>query len=133
MAVVGMICFGVGWLLCLTGVGALLGIPAVVIGGAMILFCPIIGPIYGARQARRAAAATVMGPCPYCAAQITATPYDSAATEYAFVCPLYTQRVIYRRGRFLTIAASTTTLSPADGSAPSAGPATPKQAFPGAR
>lgn len=92
---IGSLILVVGLVLSLTGIGALIGIPMVLGGLAVML---IGGPIAFAIH-RRDEGAKWWGPCPYCGLELW-------ATGVGFDCPACAQRIVNRGGWFMTVAAS---------------------------
>ena len=76
----------IGAILSLTGIGAIIGIPMLIIGFVGIFIGPIIGGLGGALGAKRNTKMTVIGPCPYCQAELT-------AWGLGFDCPVCGQRI----------------------------------------
>jgi hypothetical protein len=74
----------VGFLLCLTGVGMILGIPIILAGFVM----PFIGPFLGARALK--------GACPYCRSVVL-------SASRGFNCPVCKRRIVVRGTRFMRI------------------------------
>lgn len=77
----------VGTLLCLTGLGALLGIPMIVAG----ILAPLIGPMIGMR--------THSGHCPYCGAALSNIESTHGAT-----CPVCNRAVAVKHGMIVRAA-----------------------------
>jgi hypothetical protein len=76
-----------GALLCLTGIGAIIGVPMIVIG----LFGPIVGPLMGLTS--------MTGPCPWCGTQALSPP----GTRLGFDCPACKRRIVLQGTRFVGI------------------------------
>jgi predicted RNA-binding Zn-ribbon protein involved in translation (DUF1610 family) len=74
-----------GSLLCLTGLGAILGIPLIV--GAVI--APLVGPVVGLNA--------VKGKCPWCGA-----PVSCIHSAQSFDCDACHQRIAIRNEKFVT-------------------------------
>jgi len=91
----GVVLCLIGGLLCLTGIGAIIGIPLVIAGGVCLLGWPLAG-VVGAWMGRREESVRVMGACPYCHASLT-------AWGQGFDCPICGQRIIHRGGMFMTL------------------------------
>lgn len=77
----------VGTLLCLTGLGAILGIPMILTG----ILAPLIGPLIGMRAHA--------GHCPYCGASLSNLESTHEAT-----CPVCNRVVAVKRGMFVKAA-----------------------------
>ena len=82
---VGACLIVVGFLLCLTGVGMILGIP-IILAGFVMLF---IGPFLGARALK--------GACPYCRSVVL-------SASRGFNCPVCKRRIVVRGAKFMRIA-----------------------------
>jgi len=76
----------VGVMLCLTGLGAILGIP-MIIGG---ILAPLAGPLIGFGAER--------GTCPSCGA-----PVSSVASSQTFACDACHQRIAIRNHSFVAV------------------------------
>jgi len=76
----------VGTLLCLTGLGAILGIPLII--GA--IFAPLLGPMIGL--------GAMKGKCPWCAA-----PVSSVKSEQSFDCHSCNKRIAVRNWKFIRV------------------------------
>jgi len=77
-----------GALLCLTGLGAFLGVPMILVG----FFAPLLGPMVGI--------GTLRGKCPWCA-----TPVNSViAGEKEFGCIACSKRIAVRHREFVKAA-----------------------------
>ena len=76
----------VGTMLCLTGLGALLGVP-MIIGGAM---APLLGPMIGLKSLK--------GKCPWCGGEVT-----SVRSSQSFVCDACKHRIAFRFGKFVKV------------------------------
>ena len=74
----------VGTLLCLTGLGAILGVPLIL---AAIL-APILGPMVGLGALR--------GKCPWCGA-----PVNAISSKQSFDCAACNQRIVIRQRKFV--------------------------------
>lgn len=74
----------VGTMLCLTGLGAILGVP-MILGGAM---APLLGPMIGLGSLR--------GKCPWCG-----EPVSSVNSRQSFECDACKQRIAFRLGKFV--------------------------------
>jgi uncharacterized Zn finger protein (UPF0148 family) len=72
----------VGTLLCLTGLGAILGVPMIVAG----ILAPLVGPLIGMRSHQTH--------CPYCGTSLSNLESSRPAT-----CPVCNQKVTMNRGR----------------------------------
>lgn len=77
----------VGTMLCLTGLGAIAGIPMILAA----VFAPLLGPMLGLGAMR--------GKCPSCAASVS-----SVANAKDFDCPECGQRIAIRHREFVTAA-----------------------------
>ena len=77
----------VGVMLCLTGLGAFVGIP-MIIGG---IVAPLVGPLIGFDSIR--------GKCPWCGA-----PASSVSSAQSFDCDACHQRIAIRDHKFVTVA-----------------------------
>ncbi len=77
----------VGTLLCLTGLGALLGIPMIAAG----ILAPLLGPMIGMR--------THKGLCPYCGAALSNIESSHGAT-----CPVCNRAIAVRHGMIVRAA-----------------------------
>ena len=77
----------VGVLLCLTGLGAILGIPMII--GAIL--SPLAGPVVGFNAVR--------GKCPWCGAKVSCVH-----TGQSFDCDACHQRIALRHEKFVTAA-----------------------------
>ena len=75
-----------GGLLCLTGIGAIIGIPMILAG----LLAPFLGPVIGLTNIR--------GKCPYCEISVKALSRDVGVT-----CPACKKRIVIRQRRFYKI------------------------------
>jgi DNA-directed RNA polymerase subunit RPC12/RpoP len=75
-----------GGLLCLTGIGAIIGIP-MILGG---LLAPFLGPVLGLTN--------IKGKCPYCETNVTAQSRALGVT-----CPACKKRIVIREKRFYGI------------------------------
>ena len=73
-----------GTLLCLTGLGAILGVPMIV--GA--IFAPLLGPMIGL--------GALKGNCPWCAGRL-----GVLSSKQSFDCSHCKQRVLIRKGKFV--------------------------------
>jgi DNA-directed RNA polymerase subunit RPC12/RpoP len=73
----------VGTLLCLTGLGAILGIP-MILGGAL---APLLGPLIGLGELK--------GKCPWCGA-----PVSSILNIPGFNCRACNNRIVLRKRKF---------------------------------
>jgi DNA-directed RNA polymerase subunit RPC12/RpoP len=78
--------FTAGLLLTLTGIGALVGIPLILIS----LFLPFVGALGGLAQ--------IVGPCPHCS-----TPIHAARFSPGVDCPGCKRRVLIRDRQFVAI------------------------------
>jgi DNA-directed RNA polymerase subunit RPC12/RpoP len=78
----------VGALLCLTGLGAFLGIPMIIAG----FFAPLAGPFFGS--------GSIGGKCPWCGAHVSSLKHS-----HEFVCHACSQRVIVKENHDLVRAA----------------------------
>jgi len=76
----------VGVLLCLTGIGALLGIPLIIAGHLALVIMPFAG-----KSAR-------VGACPYCGHQVT-----MATTSSGVTCRACRRRVVMHHHRFFRV------------------------------
>jgi len=72
-----------GTLLCLTGLGAFLGIPLILAA----VFAPVLGPLVGLGALR--------GKCPWCGA-----PVSAISSKQSFDCSACSQRIVIRKGKF---------------------------------
>ena len=77
----------VGTMLCLTGLGAILGIP-MIIGG---VFAPLLGPLIGF--------GSIKGKCPWCG-----SPVSSIRSAQSFDCEACNQRIAVKIGKFVKVA-----------------------------
>lgn len=77
----------VGTMLCLTGLGALLGIP-MIIGG---ILAPLMGPVIGFSAPK--------GKCPWCG-----SPVSSLRSGQSFDCEACHQRIAFKDERFVAAA-----------------------------
>jgi DNA-directed RNA polymerase subunit RPC12/RpoP len=75
-----------GGLLCLTGIGAIIGIP-MILGG---LLAPFLGPVLRLTH--------IKGKCPYCETNVTAQ-----STALGVTCPACNKRIVIRQKRFYRI------------------------------
>jgi DNA-directed RNA polymerase subunit RPC12/RpoP len=82
-------CILPGALLCFTGVGAIIGVPMIILG----LMGPIMGPLMGT--------GAKAGPCPWCGTRAM-TPL-SAFPKPGFDCPACKKRIIVRGNKFIGI------------------------------
>jgi uncharacterized Zn finger protein (UPF0148 family) len=82
----GVVVIAVGILLCLTGIGAVVGVPLILFG----LLSPFIGALLGWTGLK--------GQCPWCAAPIT-----SPAGAQGIDCPACKKRIVIRDRRFIKI------------------------------
>jgi len=73
-----------GTLLCLTGLGAIVGVPLIL--GA--IFAPLLGPMIGL--------GAIKGDCPWCGASLGAI-----SSKQSFDCSHCHQRVLIRKGKFV--------------------------------
>jgi hypothetical protein len=73
----------VGIMLCLTGLGAILGIPLIVCG----VIAPLAGPMIGLGELK--------GACPWCGAHVA-----SFMKRPGFFCHACSKRIAIRRGKF---------------------------------
>ena len=78
--------FPAGVLLTLTGIGAIVGIPLIIVS----FFLPFAGALGGLGQ--------ITGPCPHCATPIHASKFSPGTN-----CPGCTRRVLIRDRRFVAI------------------------------
>jgi len=69
----------VGVMLCLTGLGAFLGVPMIIAG----FFSPLVGPFFGS--------GSVGGKCPWCGASISSLKHSQE-----FTCHHCSRRVVVR-------------------------------------
>jgi predicted amidophosphoribosyltransferase len=76
----------VGTMLCLTGLGAFLGIPMIIAA----IFAPVLGPAIGF--------GALKGKCPWCNA-----PVSSIRSMQSFDCDTCKQRIVVRLGRFVRV------------------------------
>jgi len=76
----------VGSLLCLTGLGALLGVPMIVCG----ILAPLAGPMIGFVSLR--------GKCPWCGAQVS-----SLNSTQSFDCDACHRRIAIRNEKFVVV------------------------------
>ncbi|HUX46336.1 MAG TPA: hypothetical protein VMV57_16440 [Terracidiphilus sp.] len=77
----------VGAMLCLTGLGALVGIP-MIIGG---ILAPIVGPMIGFRSLR--------GNCPWCGVTVS-----SIQSDQSFACDACHHRIVIRDHKYVAVA-----------------------------
>ncbi len=82
---IGVIFFGVGGFLCLTGV-PIIGIPLIVVG---ILF-PFLAPLLGL--------AIIKGQCPYCGSDVLVS-----STQTEVTCPACKKLTVIRSQQFLRV------------------------------
>ncbi len=75
-----------GVALTFTGIGAVIGVPLILIG----LVLPFIAPFVGLNAVR--------GPCPYCGAQVRSSRTDAGVT-----CPVCRHRILIRDGRYYRV------------------------------
>ncbi len=76
----------VGFLLCLTGIGAIIGVP-LIIGG---IASPFIGPVAGLTS--------IKGKCPYCESEVQASSTDKGVT-----CAACKKRIVIRDKKFYKV------------------------------
>jgi DNA-directed RNA polymerase subunit RPC12/RpoP len=74
----------VGTMLCLTGLGAFLGIPMIIAG----IFAPLLGPLIGF--------GSLKGQCPWCG-----SPVSSLRSVQSFDCETCNQRIAFKVGKFV--------------------------------
>ncbi len=79
--------FSAGFGLTMIGIGAIIGVPMMVI--AAILF--VGAPLFGLFR-------VLNGPCPYCSSDLTASPHVKGVT-----CPACKKRVVVRDSKFFGI------------------------------
>lgn len=84
--VVTPVCLIVGTMLCLTGLGAFLGIPMIIAG----VLAPLAGPIIGMRSMR--------GNCPWCGA-----PVSSLDSAQHFNCDACHRPIVIRDHKFAPV------------------------------
>lgn len=77
----------VGIMLCLTGLGAFLGVPMIILG----LLAPLVGPILGFRSVR--------GNCPWCGA-----PVSSLDSVQSFDCDACHRSIVIRDHKYVSAA-----------------------------
>jgi DNA-directed RNA polymerase subunit RPC12/RpoP len=77
----------VGFLLCLTGIGAIIGVP-LIIGG---IASPFIGPV-------AVGLTSIKGKCPYCESEVQASSMDKGVT-----CPACKKRIVIRDKKFYKV------------------------------
>ena len=76
----------VGTLLCLTGLGAVLGIPMILAG----IFAPLLGPLIGL--------GALKGKCPWCG-----SPVSSISSTQSFDCEACKKRIAVKIGKFVRV------------------------------
>jgi len=84
-AVVAPILLIVGSLLCLTGLGAFLGVPMIICG----ILAPLAGPVIGIDSLK--------GACPWCGAAVT-----SVNSQQSFDCDSCKQRIAIKNHKFVS-------------------------------
>lgn len=85
--VVTPVCLIVGTMLCLTGLGAFLGVPMIIAG----VLAPLIGPVIGMSSMR--------GNCPWCGA-----PVSSLDSTQHFDCDACHRPIVIRDHKFVPVA-----------------------------
>lgn len=85
--IVSPMCIIVGTMLCLTGLGAFLGIPVIIAG----FLAPLLGPMIGIGEPR--------GKCPWCGAAL-----DNVVNTPAFDCHVCNGRIAMKNQRFVKAA-----------------------------
>jgi len=83
---IGVIFFGVGGILCLSGIGAIIGIPLIVVG---ILF-PFLAPVLGLT--------IIKGQCPYCGSDVLIS-----STQPEVTCLACKKLIVIRNEEFLRV------------------------------
>jgi len=76
----------IGGLLCLTGIGAILGIPMIIAG----LLSPFAGALLGL--------SSIKGPCPYCGHEVSCSSKTPGVT-----CPACKKRIIVKEKKFYKV------------------------------
>ena len=76
----------VGIILCFTGIGAIIGVPLILVG----LFAMIIGPLMGLGELK--------GECPWCGTKVT-----SPTASQGIDCPACKKRIVIKDKRFVRI------------------------------
>ncbi len=82
---IGVIFFGVGGFLCLTGI-AIIGIPLIMVG----LLFPFLAPLLGL--------AIIKGQCPYCGSDVLIS-----STQPEVTCPACKKLIVIRSQQFLRV------------------------------
>ena len=77
----------VGGMLCLTGLGAFLGVPMIIAG----IIAPLVGPLLGFEAVR--------GKCPWCGA-----PASSLKSHQSFECDACRKRIAIKDRKFVAVA-----------------------------
>lgn len=85
--IVTPVCLIVGTMLCLTGLGAFLGVPMIIAG----ILAPIVGPLLGLQSVR--------GNCPWCDA-----PVSSLDSTQHFDCDACHHPIAIRDHKFISVA-----------------------------
>lgn len=85
--IVAPMCIIVGTMLCLTGLGAFLGVPMIIAG----IFSPLLGPLIGIGEPK--------GKCPWCG-----TAVNNVFNATGFECHACTKRINVRNQRFIRAA-----------------------------
>ena len=85
--IISPMCIIVGTMLCLTGLGAFLGIPVIIAG----ILAPLLGPMIGIGEPR--------GKCPWCGAAL-----DNVVNTPAFDCHACNGRIAMKNQRFVKAA-----------------------------
>lgn len=80
----------VGIILCLTIIGAVIGIPMIIVG----IILMIVGPFFGLAMG----STSIKGLCPYCRGKVLALP-----TTPGVNCPACTKRIVIRNKRFYRV------------------------------
>jgi DNA-directed RNA polymerase subunit RPC12/RpoP len=80
-------CIIVGTMLCLTGLGALLGVPMIIAG----ILSPLLGPMISIGEPK--------GKCPWCA-----TSVSNVFNASGFECHVCSKKIMVRNQRFIRAA-----------------------------
>lgn len=85
--IVAPMCLIVGVMLCLTGLGAFLGVPIIIVG----ILAPLLGPMIGIGELK--------GKCPWCSAEM-----NNVINAPGFTCHQCGNRVIVQNHKFIKAA-----------------------------
>lgn len=85
--IVAPMCLIVGGMLCLTGLGAFLGVPVILVG----ILAPLLGPMIGIGEPK--------GKCPWCGTQL-----DNVVNSPAFACHQCGERIAVENRKFVKAA-----------------------------